>query len=66
MPTCKFYLNGMCTKDNCPYLHRKFNADTEICPEFLKGYCEKAEEVWMTLFLVFIAINSEILIDYPC
>lgn len=52
MPICKFYLNGLCTKDDCPYLHRKFNADTELCADFLKGYCEKAEEVWMTFFSI--------------
>lgn len=51
MPTCKFYLNGLCHKDDCPYLHKKVNDQTEICVDFLRGYCEKAEEVGRNSFL---------------
>lgn len=45
MPTCKFYLLGMCAKTDCPYLHKKVNDKTEICVDFLRGFCAKAEEV---------------------
>lgn len=45
MPTCKFYLMGICAKIDCPYLHKKLNEKTGICPDFLRGYCEKAEKV---------------------
>ncbi|KAJ2944379.1 hypothetical protein O0L34_g18381 [Tuta absoluta] len=44
MPTCSFYLNGMCTREDCPYLHVKLNEKTKICLDFLKGYCEKGNE----------------------
>ncbi|CAF4822134.1 unnamed protein product [Pieris macdunnoughi] len=43
MPTCYFYLNGICVKDNCPYLHVKLGDQASICKDFLKGYCEKGE-----------------------
>lgn len=46
MPTCKFYLLGMCGKNDCPYLHKKVTAKTSICIDFLKGYCERAAEVF--------------------
>lgn len=46
MPTCKFYLLGMCNKNNCPYLHKKVSDKTDICEDFLKGFCEKAEKVY--------------------
>ena len=39
MPTCKFFLEGVCTADNCPYLHVKVNSEAAICQQFLKGYC---------------------------
>lgn len=48
MPTCKFYLLGMCGKNDCPYLHKKVTAKTSICIDFLKGYCERAAEVFDT------------------
>lgn len=50
MPTCKFYLLGMCSKTDCPYLHKKVNEKTEICVDFLKGFCEKAEKVIYLLY----------------
>ncbi|EGC34538.1 hypothetical protein DICPUDRAFT_79693 [Dictyostelium purpureum] len=39
MPICHMYLRGVCMNDPCPYLHVKFSKDTEICPDFLLGYC---------------------------
>lgn len=42
MPTCKYYLEGSCSRDNCPYLHVKINPKAEICRDFLEGYCQKA------------------------
>lgn len=45
MPTCKFFLEGMCSREDCPYLHVKVNPKAEICQDFLKGYCKQAQEV---------------------
>ena len=36
MPSCKFFLEGLCTKENCPYRHVKVNPDAEICHEYLQ------------------------------
>ncbi|XP_063701222.1 zinc finger CCCH domain-containing protein 3 [Culicoides brevitarsis] len=47
MPACKYYLQGCCVNDNCPYLHHKLNENVPICPEFAKGYCELAEKCEM-------------------
>ena len=44
MPTCSFFLEGLCTRDNCPYRHVKVNPDAEVCPDFLKGYCPRRDE----------------------
>lgn len=45
MPTCKFFLDGMCIKDDCPYPHVKVNASAEICRDFVEGFCKRATEV---------------------
>lgn len=57
MPTCKFYLEGMCSKEDCPYLHVKINPRAEVCLEFLKGYCKKGKEVCI-ICLVSIEIHK--------
>lgn len=38
----------MCGKNDCPYLHKKVTAKTDICIDFLKGYCERAAQVFDT------------------
>lgn len=47
MPTCKFFLAGICVRDDCPYLHKKLNAKANVCPDFVRGFCERAEECHM-------------------
>lgn len=47
MPTCKFFLAGICVRDDCPYLHKKLNAKADVCPDFVRGFCERAEECHM-------------------
>jgi len=37
MPNCKYYLEGVCSRDPCPYRHVKVSDSAEICPDFLKG-----------------------------
>lgn len=45
MPTCKYFLDGCCTRDACPYLHVKVSSNTSICIDFLQGYCAKGNKV---------------------
>lgn len=45
MPVCSFFLRGVCTRDNCPYLHVSVGPDAELCGEFIKGYCPLGENV---------------------
>lgn len=53
MPVCKYYLQGLCTKQSqCLYLHKKLTDNTKICAEFLKGYCPLAD-------------NCDLLHDHP-
>ncbi len=45
MPSCKFFLNGLCTKgSDCPYRHVKVSDEAAVCPDFLKGYCPAAAD----------------------
>ena len=45
MPSCKFFLEGLCTKgDDCPYRHVKVNESADVCPDYLKGFCPAAAE----------------------
>lgn len=47
MPTCKFFLAAICVRDDCPYLHKKLSARADVCPDFVRGFCERAEECHM-------------------
>lgn len=42
MPVCRFFLEGRCVKNDCPYLHKKVSELERICEDFLKGYCPLA------------------------
>ena len=44
MPVCKFFLEGVCVKDVCPYLHVKVSEKAKLCPDFLKGHCARGVE----------------------
>jgi len=51
MPVCSFFLRGVCTKDDCPYLHVYVGKDAEICLDFAKGYCPNGTKVqWLYLY----------------
>ena len=43
MPVCKYYLEGVCSRDFCPYRHVKVSDSAEICQDFLKGFCPLSE-----------------------
>lgn len=42
MPVCRFFLEGRCVKNDCPYLHKKVSEMERICDDFLRGYCPLA------------------------
>ena len=46
MPVCSFFLRGLCTRENCPYLHVSVGRNAELCPDFIRGYCSLGEEVY--------------------
>ena len=31
MPSCKFFIQGLCTRDPCPYRHVQVSADAKVC-----------------------------------
>ena len=39
MPLCEFFLRGVCTTEDCPYVHVRHPEGTPRCAEFSKGYC---------------------------
>jgi len=44
MPTCAFFLRGVCSRDNCPYLHVSVGQNAKVCPDFIKGFCPRGGE----------------------
>ena len=52
MPVCSFFLRGVCTKDNCPYVHVSVGKDAEVCQDFLRGYCPSGEQVCVVYCLI--------------
>lgn len=45
MPTCKYFLEGRCFRDDCQYLHVKVNPKADICKDFLDGFCQLGKDV---------------------
>ena len=45
MPVCSYFLRGVCTKDDCPYLHVYVGENAEICQDFVKGFCPNGDKV---------------------
>lgn len=68
MPVCSFFLRGVCTKEDCPYLHVSVGRDAEVCPDFIKGYCLRGEKVralscgycrvWIVCLSVFVTSSA--------
>jgi len=53
MPVCRYYLRGVCVREDCPYLHKKLSRKVEICIDFVRGYCPLAAEVyWSTVAVI--------------
>jgi len=44
MPSCKYFLQGVCTKESCPYRHVYVNPSADICQDFLKGFCPSGDD----------------------
>lgn len=53
MPTCKFYLEGSCSREDCPYVHVRISPKADVCKDFLEGFCKKAAEVTLLHVLRF-------------
>lgn len=45
MPTCSYFLRGVCTREVCPYLHVSVGRHAKVCLDFARGYCPNGEEV---------------------
>jgi hypothetical protein len=45
MPVCAFFLRGVCTREDCPYLHVKVSEGAQVCQDFVAGFCPLAEKV---------------------
>ena len=45
MPVCSYFLRGVCTKDDCPYLHVYVGENAEVCQDFVKGFCPNGDKV---------------------
>ena len=58
MLTCAFFLRGICSRDNCPYLHVSVGRDANVCPDFLKGFCPKEEKVSNNCVLKYLVLFS--------
>ncbi|KAL0045522.1 hypothetical protein WJX82_008974 [Trebouxia sp. C0006] len=41
MPVCTFYLQGLCTTEECPYAHVKVDPNAPVCQEFVSGHCPR-------------------------
>lgn len=56
MPVCSYFLRGVCTKDNCPYLHVYVGENAEICQDFAKGFCPNGDKVriWIIIHTVIV------------
>ncbi|KAL6750483.1 hypothetical protein V8C86DRAFT_2810805 [Haematococcus lacustris] len=39
MPACTFFAKGLCTAQDCPWLHVRYAKGTPVCRAFLSGYC---------------------------
>lgn len=45
MPTCLYFLRGVCTRDVCPYRHVSVGCNAKVCLDFARGYCPNGERV---------------------
>jgi hypothetical protein len=51
MPTCSYFLRGVCNRDNCPYRHVNVSKTAEVCQDFVKGFCSLGEKVKLFTFM---------------
>lgn len=43
-------MQGVCVRNDCPYLHKKLSDNAEVCIDFLRGYCKLADKVCTKLY----------------
>ena len=53
MPTCRYFLQGICNRDDCPYRHVNVAVDAEICLDFARGYCSLSDSVSSSFRAIF-------------
>ncbi|XP_043720738.1 LOW QUALITY PROTEIN: zinc finger CCCH domain-containing protein 7-like [Telopea speciosissima] len=44
MQDCSYFLQGLCTNENCPYRHVNVNPGAPVCEGFLRGYCADGDK----------------------
>nr|GMD91071.1 zinc finger CCCH domain-containing protein 7 [Ipomoea batatas] len=44
MQDCSYFLQGLCSNENCPYRHVNVNPNSSVCEGFLRGYCSDGNE----------------------
>ena len=74
MPTCVYFLRGVCTREVCPYRHVSVGRHAEVCLDFARGYCPSGEQVrdavWtitqgLTRRLIVIQCSKRHIVDCP-
>jgi hypothetical protein len=44
MQDCSYFLQGICSNEQCAYRHVHVNPNASVCEGFLKGYCSDGNE----------------------
>ena len=58
MPVCSYFLRGVCTKDDCPYLHVYVGENAEVCQDFVKGFCANGDKVISNIIMSLASLLS--------
>lgn len=58
MPTCSYFLRGVCNRDDCPYLHVNVSKTAKVCQDFIKGFCHLGEKVSGKPVFMYTQVNT--------